>query len=110
MSISLSRNYSCCSFLKFDDPVSVCIEALPGVLGNRGTRATFSDEQGNKGLKIRGTGGHRQFWDFYRKSNFVFGEQGKNAIFFEGNKGTGKPPGRASVLLQSESELFTGDT
>ena len=31
------------------------IEALSGVLGNRGTRAIVSGEQGNNGLKIRGT-------------------------------------------------------
>ena len=30
------------------------IEALPGGLGNRGKRAIFSGEQGNKGLKNRG--------------------------------------------------------
>ena len=30
-------------------------EALPGVLGNRGTRAFISGEQGNKGHFFRGT-------------------------------------------------------
>ena len=51
--------------------------------------------QGNKGLKIRGTGEHRQFWGTGNIENqdFVFGEQ---SHFFEGNKGTGTPPGRAS--------------
>ena len=32
------------------------MEALPGFWGNRGTRAIFSGEQGNKGLKIRAAG------------------------------------------------------
>ena len=51
-------------------------EALPGVLGNRGTRAFFF--QGNKCLKIRGTGEHRQFWGTGNIENqdFIFGEQG----------------------------------
>ena len=59
------------------------IEALPGVLGNRGTRAIFSGEQGNKGLKIRGTGEHKQFWGTgnIESQDFVFGEQGNKAIF-----------------------------
>ena len=57
--------------------------------GNKGS--FFSGEQGNKGLKIRGTGEHRQFWGTGNIENqdFVFGEQGH---FFEGNKGTGTPP------------------
>ena len=58
-------------------------EALPGVLGNRGTRAIFSGEQGNKGLKIRGTQailGNRE----HRKSRL--GEQGKQGHFFEGTR------------------------
>ena len=46
-------------------------------MGNTGTRAIFSWEQGNKGLKIRGTGGHKQFWGTGNIENqdFVFGEQ-----------------------------------
>ena len=61
------------------------MEALPGVLGNRGTKAFF---QGNKGLKIRGTGEHRQFWGTGNIENqaFVFGGQGNKAIFFEGTR------------------------
>ena len=67
-------------------------EALPGVLGNRRTRAFFSGEQRNRNLKIRGTGEHRQFWGMGKIENkdFVFGEQGH---FFDGNKGTGTPLG-----------------
>ena len=65
-------------------------EALLGVLGNRVTRAFFSGEQGNKGLKIKGTGEHRQFWGTGNQ-DFVFGEQGH---FFRGNRYP--PPGRAS--------------
>ena len=37
-------------------------EALPGVLGNRGTRAFISGEQGNKGQILRGTGEQRLYW------------------------------------------------
>ena len=77
-------------------------EALPGVLGNWGTRGIFSGEQVNKGLKIRGTGEHRQFWGTGNIENqdFVFGEQG---LFLEGNKGTGTPPGRASLKVHCTS-------
>ena len=48
------------------------IEALPWVLGNRGTRAFISGEQENEDLKMRGTreqmhfGGNRE----QRKSRF----------------------------------------
>ena len=45
------------------------IEALPGVLGNRGTKAFISEEQGNKDLKMREQGS---------KGNF--GEQGAQEI------------------------------
>ena len=48
--------------------------------------------QGNKGLKIRGTGEHRQFWGTGNIENqgFVLREQGH---FFEENKGTDTPFG-----------------
>ena len=65
-------------------------EALPGVLGNSGTRAIFSGEQGNKCLKIRETVEHRQFWGTgniegnIENQDFVFGEQGH---FFRGEQG-----------------------
>ena len=61
------------------------IEALPEVLGNRGTRAIFSGELGNKGLKVSGTGEHRQFMGTGNIENqhFVFGEQGR---FFQGTR------------------------
>ena len=63
-------------------------EALPGVLWNKGTRATFSGEQGNKCHKIRGTGEHKQFWGTGNIENqdFVFGEQGHTAIFSRGTR------------------------
>ena len=63
-------------------------EALPGVLGNRGTRAFVSGEQGNKGQILRGTGEQRQYWGTgiienkflflgnRRTSRFILGEQG----------------------------------
>ena len=40
----------------------LAFEALLGDFGNRGMRAFISGEQGNKGLKMRGTGEQRQFW------------------------------------------------
>ena len=70
-------------------------EARPGVLGNKGTKAIFfSGEQGNKGLKIRGTQvilGNRE----HTKSRFCFG--GTRPLF-RGNKETYPPsPWRASL-------------
>ena len=70
-------------------------------LGNRGTRVIFSGEQGNKGLKIRGTGEHRQFWgtgNIEIKILFL----GNKAIFFRGEQGNRNSPplpspGRASL-------------
>ena len=51
--------------------VTLNIEALPEVLGNRGTRACISGGQGNKCIKMRGTGtmailGNRE----HRKQDF----------------------------------------
>ena len=50
-----------------------------------GTRAIF---QGNKSLKIRGTGEHMQFWGTGKIENqdFVFGEQGIKASFSRGTR------------------------
>ena len=69
--------------------VNVISEALPGFWGNRGIRQFF---QGNKSLKLKGTGERRQFWGTGNIENqdFDFGEQGKMPIF-QGNKGTGTP-------------------
>ena len=78
-------------------------EALPGVLGNRGTRAFISGEQGNKGQLLRGTGEPRQYWGTGNIENkfSIFGEQGNKPIYFRGtreqvppppHKGTGTPP------------------
>ena len=39
--------------------ISVDIEALPGVLGNRGIMSFISGEQENTSLKIKGTGEQR---------------------------------------------------
>ena len=66
-------------------------EALAGVLGNRGTRAFISGEQGNKGQILRGTKkilGNRA----HRKQIFNSGGTGEQANLFQGNKGTGTPP------------------
>ena len=55
-------------------------------MGNRGSRAFISGEQGNKGQILRGTGEQRQYWgtgnirkqifDFGGTSRFISGEQG----------------------------------
>ena len=61
------------------------VEALPGVLGNRGTRAIFPGEQRPKN---KGKGKHRQFWGTGNRENqdFVLGEQGNKAIFSSGTR------------------------
>ena len=67
-------------------------EALPGVLGNRGTRAFISGEQGNKGQILRGTNtilGNRE----HKKQVFNFCGTGEQAHLFQRNKGTGTPLG-----------------
>ena len=77
-------------------------EALPGVLGNRGTRAIFSGEQGNKCLKIRGT--HAILWNReHRKSRFCFWEQGNKEIFSR-EQGNRYPTGRSSGLCRPFSD------
>ena len=69
-------------------------KALPGVLGNRGIRPFISGEQGNKSLKLKGTGEQRQFWGTGNIENqdLILGNKGKCRFFFQGNKGTGTPP------------------
>ena len=81
-------------------------EALPGVLGNRGTRVFISGEQGNKGQILRGTGEQRQYWGTgnIRKQVFDFWGTGEQANLFQGNKGTGTPPGRASTVSPKKSD------
>ena len=66
----------------------IIIEALPGVLGNRGTRAFISGEQGNKGQILKGTGEQRQYWGTgnIRKQIFDFWGTGEQANLFQGNK------------------------
>ena len=49
-------------FLQLNVHVVPSMEALPGVLWNRGTRALISGEQGNKGQVLRGAGEQRQYW------------------------------------------------
>ena len=70
-------------------------EALRGVLGKRGKRAFISGEQGNKGKLLRGTGEQRQYWGtgMIRKQIFDFLGTGEHANLFQGNSGTGTPPG-----------------
>ena len=66
----------------------IIVEALPGVLGNRGTRAFISGEQENKGQILRGTGEQRQYWGKGNIENkfSIFGEQGNKPIFFRGTR------------------------
>ena len=63
------------------------IEALPGILGNRGIRPFISGEQGNKSITERNRGTKAVL----SNQDFDFGEQMKLPIFFQGNKGTGTP-------------------
>ena len=74
-------------------------EALPGVLGYMGIRPFISGEQGNKSLKLKGTGEQRQFLGTRNIDNrdFDLGEQEKMPIS-QGNKGTGTPSGRALLM------------
>ena len=74
-------------------------EALPGVLGNRGTRTFISGEQGNKGQILRGTGEQRQYWGKGNiKNKFsIFGEQRNKPIYFRGTREQ-VPPGRAPEI------------
>ena len=74
-------------------------ETLPEVLGNRGIRPFISGEQGNRSLKLKGTGENRQFWGTRNIENqdFDFGEQGKMPIF-SGEQGNMYPTGRASPI------------
>ena len=69
-------------------------EAFPGVLGNRKIRPFISGEQGNKSLKLKETGETKAFWGNreHRKSIFWLWRTRENAIFFQGNKGTGTTP------------------
>ena len=61
------------------------IEALPEVLGNRGTRACISGGQGNKCIKMRGTGTKAILGNIENKI-FDLGEQGNKAIYFGGTR------------------------
>ena len=65
-------------------------------LGEQGTCAFISGEQGNKGLKMRGTGEHRSKNEGNRgpmailgnieNQHFCFWEQGNKAIYFRGTR------------------------
>ena len=83
-------------------------EALPGVLGNRGTRAFISGEHGNKGQFLRGTGEQRQYWGTGNIENkfSIFGEQGNKPIYFRGTREQVPPPGRASFILEDIKNIY----
>ena len=71
---------------EFYSPVNTVNEALPGVLGYRVIRPFILGEQGNKSLKLKGTGEQRQFWETGNIENQDFGKQGKLPIFFRGTR------------------------
>ena len=56
---------------------------------------------GEQRPNFEGTGEQRQYWgtENIRKQIFDFWGTGEQANLFQGNKGTGTPPGRASTLL-----------
>ena len=94
--------YTECCLVAFCVGILTQNEALPGVLGNRGTRAFISGEQGSKGQILRGTGEQRQYWGAGNIENQIFDiwGTGEQANLFQGNKGTRTPPpGRASKML-----------
>ena len=98
-------------------------EALPGVLKNMGIRPFTSGEQGNKSLKVKETGEHRQFWGTgnIKNQDFDFGKQGKMPPIFRGTReqvhvppweGLSHTPSFKAVIatfkpsMQPYSELF----
>ena len=98
----------CVAHYSWESYIFLIIEALPGLLGNRGTRAIFSGEQGNKGLKMRGTGKHRQFWGTGNIENqdFVLGEQGNKAIFSRGTREqVPLPPRWEGLIIVNENNV-----
>ena len=56
--------------------------------GNMRIKPFISGEQGNKSLKLKGTGEQRQLWGTGNIENedFDFGEKGKMPIFFRGTR------------------------
>ena len=72
--------------------------------GEQGKRVFISEEQGNKGQIVRGTGEQRQYWGTgnIRKQIFDFGGTGEQANLFQGNKGTGTPPPLGGPHLLSD--------
>ena len=69
-------------------------EALPGVLGNTGSMAFISGEQGNQGQILRGTGEQTQYWGTgnTRKHILDFWGQGNKPIYFRGTREQVPPP------------------
>ena len=64
--------------------------------------AFISGELGNKGQILRGTEEQRQYWGTgnIRKPLFDFMGIGEQANLFQGNKGAGTHPGRASLIKE----------
>ena len=62
--------------------------------------AFISGELGSKGQILRGTGEQIQYWGTgnIRKQIFDFMGKGEQANLFQGNKGAGTHPGRASLI------------
>ena len=59
-------------------------EALPGVLGNKGTMPLITGKRGNKSLNMKGTGEQRQFWGKgnIENQNFDWGDIGLIVLGF----------------------------
>ena len=67
----------------------------------------FPKEQGNKGLKIRGSGEHRQFWGIGNIENqdFVLGKHRNKAIFSSGTREQVPPCEGLSIRRMKYLEL-----
>ena len=81
--------------------IKLKIEALPGVLGNRGERALF---QGNKGQILRET---KTILGNMRKQSFDFCGTGEQAYFFRGTREQIPPPPPWDCLTK---DLFLFET
>ena len=79
----------------------------PRGFGEQGKQGIYFRGTGEQRLILRGTGEQRQYWGTgnIRKHIFDFWGTGEQANLFQGNKGTGTPPGRASTLYNDCSHI-----
>ena len=90
-----------CCMLFCGSTAKRCMDHLRGPprgFGQQGKKAIYFREQGNKRPKLKGRGEQRQYLGkgSIENQDFDFGEQGKCRFVFQGNKGKGTHPGRAS--------------